>query len=305
MKEKITVLPKFSIAGSIEVLRRRHPGALVCLTCARLIASTPAGYATSNLTPEEVETYICAECRYDADPARSKGITDRIAASKATAAAARLRPPLAHVLAGRTLERLPDDALIVRTAEADCGRRVAHDYLDTCVTTGHHRDLDTLADCPHPSATVTQLRPSPEFCAHGRPMESCITHAPKTVTPFTGPQNCAACGGYHVPTVRDGKPIVACPYTTSEAACVKVFRTPERARSRVLHHVRHSRSLNAHQQSSPEMPGGRTSRLTGRPIRPRRKDCRSDASRAALERINAARRRRQIIGEASVAVDAG
>jgi len=298
------LLPKLSVADSIAILRRRNPDGLVCTTCAHLIASTPAGYANSTLTPEQVETYVCAECRADSDPARSKEISERIAAAKAVAAAARLRPPLARVLAGGTLERLPDDALIVRAAEAECGRRVATDYLDACATDGHHHDLDALADCPHPSATVTEVGPLPAFCDHARPMESCITHVVKTVTPFAGPQNCPACGGYHAATVRDGMPVVACPYTASEAACVRASRTRERARSHVSRYVGSSRSLSAHQQSSPERPAERDSRLTGRPIRRRRKDCRSYASKAALEGINAARRRPLKIAELLVALDA-
>src|SRR4030095_1982491 len=41
---------------------------LVCTTCARMIASTPAGYTKSTLSPKQVETYVCAECRME--PAR-------------------------------------------------------------------------------------------------------------------------------------------------------------------------------------------------------------------------------------------
>jgi hypothetical protein len=41
------------------------------------------------------DTYVCASCRSDAEPARSAEVTARFAASKAAAAAARLRPPLA------------------------------------------------------------------------------------------------------------------------------------------------------------------------------------------------------------------
>jgi hypothetical protein len=43
--------------------------ALVCTTCARLIARTPMSYVSSSLTPEQVETYTCVECR--TEPARA------------------------------------------------------------------------------------------------------------------------------------------------------------------------------------------------------------------------------------------
>jgi hypothetical protein len=47
-KENTLLAPKRSVIDSIAILRRRFPGALVCTTCARMIASTPTGYAPSS-----------------------------------------------------------------------------------------------------------------------------------------------------------------------------------------------------------------------------------------------------------------
>jgi hypothetical protein len=78
--------PKVSVADSIENLRRRFPGALVCTTCARLIASTPKGYARSSLTSEQIENYVCAECRME--PVRAGSETARL----------RALPPKVHLM---------------------------------------------------------------------------------------------------------------------------------------------------------------------------------------------------------------
>jgi len=195
---KTSPLPKVSTADSIAILKTRFPGSLVCVDCARLIASTPAGYASSNLTPEQVDGYACHGCRSDNDPARSTEVTARFAASKAAAAGARLRPPLT-----RGPDRLPDDLLIVLAAEADAGRRVAHDYLGKAAAW----------------APVT-----PVFCTHARPAESCIVHAPaKLRTPMTpmpaALARCESCSGWHGTSGRD-----RCPYNASEAAAVAAWR---------------------------------------------------------------------------------
>jgi hypothetical protein len=83
------LLPKLSVAESIKSLRCRFPGSLVCTTCARLIATTPAGYAHSHLTSEQVDSYVCANCRSDAQiaaetSARFRGLVSRVV----------LKPPL-------------------------------------------------------------------------------------------------------------------------------------------------------------------------------------------------------------------
>jgi hypothetical protein len=69
---------KLSVNDSIAIHRHRLPGALVCTTCARLIARTPMSYVSSNLTPEQVETYTCVECR--TEPARAAHETARLRA---------------------------------------------------------------------------------------------------------------------------------------------------------------------------------------------------------------------------------
>src|SRR5262245_4985629 len=129
-------------------LRRRFPGALICAMCARLIANTPAGYAKLNLSRDALGSYVCASCRADAHPARSAEVTARFAAFKAAATAARLRAPL-DGLSPCTCTSIMTCASCLQTsaAEAAEGRRVAHDYHDTCATNGHHADLETLASC--------------------------------------------------------------------------------------------------------------------------------------------------------------
>jgi hypothetical protein len=213
---------QLSVIDSLSILRRRFPGAIICTVCARLIASTPAGYAKLNLSRDAISSYICANCRLDADPARSAEVTARFAASKAAAAAARLRAPLAG-LSPCTCTPIVTCAscLQTRTAEAAEGRRIAHDYLDICATNGHHHDLDALGDCPHPSATVIEPRPSPMFCAHARPADECIAHAkpsPGRAMP-AALACCESCGGWHGKTGQD-----RCPYSRVEAAAVRAAR---------------------------------------------------------------------------------
>jgi hypothetical protein len=213
---------QLSVTDSISILRRRFPGALICTACARLIASTPAGYAKLNLSRGAVGSYVCASCRSDADPARSAEVTARFAASKAAAAAARLRAPLAG-LSSCTCTPVVTCASCLQTlaAEAAEGRRVAHDYLDTCATNGYHAELDALADCPHPSATVGPPVEPPPFCEHAKPADECIAHAklsPGTPRP-AALARCESCGGWHGKSGRD-----RCPYSRAEAAAVRAAR---------------------------------------------------------------------------------
>ncbi len=219
--------PKLSVADSIAILRRRYPGALICTACARLIASTPAAYSKLNLTPAQIENHTCHGCRSDADPARSAEVTARFATSKAAAAAARLRAPLTG-LSPCTCTSVVTCAscLQTRAAEAAEGRRVAHDYVDTCATNGHHHDLDAVADCPHPSATVVDARPSPVFCEHARPAGECLAHAkisPGTPMP-AALARCESCGGWHGKNGRD-----RCPYSRAEAAAIRAAMKAETA----------------------------------------------------------------------------
>ena len=93
-EENFRLAQQRSVSDSIAILRRLFPGALLCMTCCRIIATTAAGHAASKLTPEQIENYVCYGCRFDSDPARSAEVTARFAASKAAAAAARVRPPV-------------------------------------------------------------------------------------------------------------------------------------------------------------------------------------------------------------------
>jgi hypothetical protein len=220
------LLPK-SAPDSIKILQRRFPHALICMTCARVIASTPAGHAKLNLTPEQVENYVCHGCRSETDPSRSAEVTARFAASKAAAAAARLQAPLSGLSPCLCTPVVTcASCLQTRAAEAAEGRRVAHDYVGTCLTNGHHHDLDAFADCSHPSATLIEGRPSPAFCAHARPADECFIHAklsPGTPMP-AALARCESCGGWHGKTGRD-----RCPYGKQEAAAVRAAREAESA----------------------------------------------------------------------------
>lgn len=124
-------------------------------------------------------------------------MTARFAASKAAAAAARLRPPFIAIVPGTKRPGAPGTAsevirvddgcsctadvtcaacLLTRAAEAAYGRRVAHDYLGICAMIGHHYDPELLANCPEPTATIAPCE-EPAFCTHARPAENCVIHA--------------------------------------------------------------------------------------------------------------------------------
>jgi hypothetical protein len=148
--------PKVSVVDSIAVLRRRFHLALVCVQCARLIASTPAGYAKSGLTPEQVESYVCAECRME--PARVASETARL----------RALPPKVHlkepVVAARAYappqRRDESDAAYRRRVqrwEADRAASHAllgiatppHPYFGLCLVDGQHSPgLEYARECP-------------------------------------------------------------------------------------------------------------------------------------------------------------
>jgi hypothetical protein len=232
-----------SVSESIAITRRRFPGALICTTCARIIATTPAGYVSK--VPEQIEKYVCYGCRFDADPARSAEVTARFAASRAASAATRLRPPFLAIVAGTIRPGTPgtvsevirvDDAcsctagvtcapcLLTHAAEAAFGRRVAHDYLGSCAMSGEHHDAEILAECPNPSATITRAE-ALAFCAHASPIDNCIVHAPRRPLPAMPSKlaRCESCLGYHGKTGRD-----RCPYSQKEAAAVKASRAAAR-----------------------------------------------------------------------------
>jgi hypothetical protein len=150
------LLPKLFVADAISISRRRFPGALVCTTCARLIASTPAGNANSGLTPEEVKTYTCAECRME--PARAANETARL----------RALPPKVHlkepVVAARAYappqRRDESDATYRRRVERWEAHRAAshallgiatppYPYFGRCLVDGQHAASSEHAlDCP-------------------------------------------------------------------------------------------------------------------------------------------------------------
>jgi hypothetical protein len=240
-KENFRLAQERSVSNSIAVLRHRFPGALLCTACSRIIATTAAGYATSRLTPEQIENYVCHGCRFDTDPARSAEVTARFAASRAAAAASRLRPPFIANVHGTIRAGAPgtvseivrlDDAcscteaitcavcLLTRAAEAAHGRRVAHEYLGTSAMDGRHNGSHTPADCPLPCGNTAPSVP-PVVCTHARPVDNCIVHAPHRLQPAMPAKlaRCGSCLGYHGKTGRD-----RCPYSQKEAGAVKASR---------------------------------------------------------------------------------
>ena len=150
------MLSKISVAESINLLRRRYPDCLVCTTCARLISSTPAGYMNSNLTSEQVDSYICASCRSDAQiaaetSARFRGLVPRI----------ELKPPLRIIAAAS--EPAPrrgesDRAYRGRVEQWRQDRAASHALLGVvmppaldhlCLVDGEHADgSENARDCP-------------------------------------------------------------------------------------------------------------------------------------------------------------
>lgn len=206
-----------------------------------MIASTPTGYAPSRLTSDQIDNYVCSGCRSDADPGRSAEVTARFAASKAAAAAARLRPPFIAIVPGTKRPGAPGTAsevirvddgcsctadvtcaacLLTRAAEAAYGRRVAHDYLGICAMIGHHYDPELLANCPEPTATIAPCE-EPAFCTHARPAENCVIHASRLSQSKMPAKRarCKSCLGYHGKTGRD-----RCPYSQKEAVAVRASR---------------------------------------------------------------------------------
>ena len=149
------MLPK-SVPDSIKILQRRFPHALICMTCARVIASTPTGYANSHLTPEQVETYTCAECRME--PARIASETARL---RALQPKVHLKEPIVAARAYAPPQcRDESDAAYRRRVERWEADRAAsrallgiatppHPYFGRCLADGHHSPGSEYADeCP-------------------------------------------------------------------------------------------------------------------------------------------------------------
>ena len=148
--------PKVSVTDSIAIHRRRFPGSLVCTTCGRLIASTPAGYAKRNLTSEQVDSYTCANCRADAQVAKETSARFRALVPRVV-----LKPPLRIVAAaGEPAQRRDEsDAAYRRRAERWRQERAAsHELLGVvatpeldgaCLVDGRHGERSEYAsECP-------------------------------------------------------------------------------------------------------------------------------------------------------------
>jgi hypothetical protein len=155
-KENTRLLPKLSVDDSIKILQRRYRGALVCTTCARLIASTPMSYVSSNLTPEQVETYTCAECR--TEPARAAHETARL---RALPQKVYLKEPVVAARAYAPPQRGDEsDAAYRRRVERWEADRTAshallgvatppHPYFGRCLVDGSHiHGSEYARECP-------------------------------------------------------------------------------------------------------------------------------------------------------------
>jgi hypothetical protein len=148
--------PKVSVADSIADLRRRFPGALVCVQCARLIASTPAGYVKSGLTPQQAETYVCAECRME--PARVASETARL---RALPPKVHLKEPIVAARGYAPPQRRDesDEAYRRRVERWEADRAASHallgiatpphPYFGRCLIDGRHLPGSEYArECP-------------------------------------------------------------------------------------------------------------------------------------------------------------
>jgi hypothetical protein len=131
-------------------------GALVCTTCARLIARTPMSYVSSNLTPEQVETYTCVECR--TEPARAAHETARL---RALPQKVYLKEPVVAARAYAPPQRGDgSDAAYRRRVERWEADRTAshalfgvatppHPYFGRCLVEGRHIPYSEYAhECP-------------------------------------------------------------------------------------------------------------------------------------------------------------
>jgi hypothetical protein len=151
------LLRKLSVADAISISRRRFPGALVCTTCARLIASTPAGYANSSLTSEQVEKYTCAECRME--PARAANETARL---RALPPKVHLKEPIVAARAYAPPQRRdePDAAYRRRVERWEADRAASHALLGIATPSHPYFGRCSLRtdESPAPSADAEQSR---------------------------------------------------------------------------------------------------------------------------------------------------
>jgi hypothetical protein len=150
------LLPKLSVADSIKMLRRRVPRALICTACARLIASMPAGYAHSNLASEQIENYVCAECRMEparlaAEAARLRALPPKVHLKEPAVSARAYAPAQRRGESGAAYRRRVDQWEADRAASLTLlGVAVSHHpYFDRCLVNGRHAEDSELArECP-------------------------------------------------------------------------------------------------------------------------------------------------------------
>jgi hypothetical protein len=121
-----------------------------------LIASTPAGYANSDLTPEEVANYVCAECRMG--PARAANETARL---RALPPKVHLKEPIVVARAYAPPQRRDesDAAYRCRVERWEADRAASHallgiatpprPYLGRCLVDGRHAEgSEHGRECP-------------------------------------------------------------------------------------------------------------------------------------------------------------
>jgi hypothetical protein len=168
------VLPKLPVVNSIEKLRSRFPGSLVCTTCVRLIASTPAGYAKSGLTPEQVETYMCSECRMEPiraanETARLRALPPKVPLKRPVVGARAYAPPQRRDESDAAYRRRVQQWESDRTASHKLLgiATLQHPYLDRCLVDGrHHEGSECPRECPSrkPARSLTSGEsPAPSF----------------------------------------------------------------------------------------------------------------------------------------------
>ena len=150
------MLPKLSVVESIKILKRRCPGALICTTCARLIASRPAGYVHSNLASEKIENHVCAECQMEpvrlaAEAARLRALAPKVSLKEPAVAARAYAPAQRRDESGAAYRRRVEQWEADRAASLGLLGVLAppHPYFDRCLVNGRHAEGSDLArECP-------------------------------------------------------------------------------------------------------------------------------------------------------------
>jgi hypothetical protein len=238
-----------------------------------MIASTPAGYAKSKLTLEQVETYVCVECRADAAGAVRKAEAEarRAEIGRANLASVRERANLTT--------NIPHDAVIHCSGDYTADERLA---------LARHYAKHSPERLKARRVLVAVPSPTTEGLPACRCRRGCCDICQGRRRDRRPSLPCSTCK--RLPQeIGDATSPAATEFTCS--ACLMNVKSPDSgSRSTGLG----VRPVTAHEQCS---PGSRTSRLTGRKICPWRKDRRSDATKAAakeaLVRINAARRKQR------------